>query len=185
MKLSIITIFYILKFSELALDARLLVALHIVSSSVPGGLFVEEPGVASPQKTVQKPEKNGGVGFSKTSHHIRDTVFDTWIFVMAFIILLTGVILFIDPVAVSDGLQAKKAVGPSWGRREPDEGNEGRHDEVNFRVVFLFISVEARVEEVEGETVREREYDIAAAEFCWLLYYLAVEYSQTITPVKT
>ena len=97
----------------MALDARLLVALHIVSSSVPGGLFVEEPGVAGPQKTVQKPEEDGGVGFPKTSHHLRDTVLDICIFELIFIILLAGVILVIDPVAVSDGLQAKKAVGPS------------------------------------------------------------------------
>ena len=56
-----------------------------------------------------------------------------------------------------DGLQIEKAVGPGRGRCEPDEGNEGRQDEVDLWVVLLLISVEAGVEEVESQTVREEQ----------------------------
>lgn len=147
---------------EVLLDARLIV-LNIVSRSVPSRLLVEEPGVAGPEKTVQKPKQNGGIGFSKPSCRDRVTAFDrciSEIFILC-VCRLTGVILVIDPgVAVSDGLQIEKTVCPGRGCRQPDEGNEGRQDKVDLWVVFLFISVEAGVEEVESEAVRGTEYDI-------------------------
>ena len=144
---------------EVLLDARLIV-LNIVSRSVPSRLFVEEPGVAGPEKTVQKPKQNGGIGFSKPSCRDRVTAFDrciSEIFILC-VCRLTGVILVIDPgVAVSDGLQIEKTVCPGRGCRQPDEGNEGRQDKVDLWVVFLFISVEAGVEEVESEAVKEEQ----------------------------
>ena len=54
-------------------------------------------------------------------------------------------------------LQVEKPVGPGRGCCEPDEGNEGRHEKVDLRVVFLLVRVEAGVEEVEGEAAREEE----------------------------
>ena len=151
---------------EVLLDARLIV-LNIVSRSVPSRLLVEEPGVAGPEKTVQKPKQNGGIGFSKPSCRDRVTAFDrciSEIFILC-VCRLTGVILVIDPgVAVSDGLQIEKTVCPGRGCRQPDEGNEGRQDKVDLWVVFLFISVEAGVEEVESEAVRGTEYDIVVTE---------------------
>ena len=153
-----------------------MIVLNIVSTSVPGGLLVEEPGVAGPQKTVQKPKQNGGIGFSETSHRVWLARADRRISVIFVVSLLTGVILVIDPgVPVSDGLQIEKPVCPGRGCSEPDEGNEGGQDEVDLRVVLLLISVEAGVEEVESQAVRGTEYDIALGE---LSHYITWQWSR-------
>ena len=144
------------------LDARQLIVFDIVPTSVPGSLFVEEPGVTGPQETVQKPKQNGGVGFSKTPHRVCLALADGYIDVIVIFCLLTGVTLAVDPrVPVRDGLQIKKPIRPGRGCCEPDEGNEGRQEEVDLWVVLLLISVEAGVEEVESQAVRIPEYDIA------------------------
>ena len=148
-------------FLEGVLDARLIV-LNIVSISVPGSLFVEEPGVTGPQKAVEKPKQNGGIGFSQTPHWVWLTVLDGCIPEVAVVRPLAGVILLVDPgLPVRNRLQIEKPVGPGRGCSEPDEGNEGCQEEVDLWVVLLLVSVEAGVEEVEGQTVRE--YDIATA----------------------
>ena len=152
-----------------------MIVFNIVSTSVPGSLFVEEPGIAGPEETVQKPKQNGGVGFPKTSHSVWLASTDSYVNEIAIFCLLTGVILAVDPrVPVRDGLQIKKPVRPGRGCCEPDEGNEGRQDEVDLWVVLLLISVEAGVEEVESEAARGTEYDIAVG-ISYYYKYLAVE----------
>ena len=99
-------------FLEGVLDARLIV-LNIVSISVPGSLFVEEPGVAGPQKAVEKPKQNGGIGFSQTPHWVWLTVLDGCIPEVAVVRPLAGVILLVDPgLPVRNRLQIEKPVGP-------------------------------------------------------------------------
>ena len=129
--------------------------MNIVPNSVPGCFLVEEPGVAGPQKAVQKPEQNGGIGFSQTSHRVWRTGGDSCISEVPILSLLTGVILIINPgVPVRNRLQVEKSVCPGRGSSEPDEGDEGRQDEVDLWVALLLVRVEAGVEEVEGEAVR-------------------------------
>ena len=51
-------------------------------------------------------------------------------------------------------LQVEKSVCPGRGSSEPDEGDEGRQDEVDLWVALLLVRVESGVKEVEGEAVR-------------------------------
>ena len=62
-------------------------------------------------------------------------------------------------------LQVEKSVCPGRGSSEPDEGDEGRQDEVDLWVALLLVRVESGVEEVEGEAVIVTKSEIAPGEF--------------------